>query len=160
MSSCPENSYTINKQTPICVNGLEFVREQKIETTIDLDTNTTTSKILSEVFKDSNEVVVPKPVNYKLGRCDDVNTISPNNQYPSPIVRVANVITVSNVSNQSTPNNLKSVNFYVKTGTATILGTVFSTGDSTGFTAPNNDTLAPINYSVPSGSTLNIFTLV
>ena len=75
--------------------------------------------------------------------------------YPSSVSRTPSLSVITNTTG-STTASLKSVSFFVKTGTATVLGYVLNTGE--GFTLPpiNNDTYGAISYVVDSVSTLLI----
>jgi len=75
--------------------------------------------------------------------------------YPSSASRTPSLSVITNTTG-STTTSLKSVSFFVKTGTATVLGYVLNTGE--GFTLPpiNNDTYGAISYVVDSVSTLLI----
>ena len=75
--------------------------------------------------------------------------------YPASVSRTPSLSVITNTTG-STTASLKSVSFFVKTGTATVLGYVLNTGE--GFTLPpiNNDTYGAISYVVDSVSTLLI----
>lgn len=75
--------------------------------------------------------------------------------YPASMSRTPSLSVITNTTG-STTASLKSVSFFVKTGTATVLGYVLNTGE--GFTLPpmNNDTYGAISYIVDSVSTLLI----
>lgn len=110
---------------------------------------------VTEINSNSNGKVIASVIAVVNPDGSPVSSGSAGSSYPASVSRTPTLSVITNTTG-STSASLKSVSFFVKTGTATVLGYVLNTGE--GFTLPpmNNDTYGAISYTVDSVSTLLI----